>query len=92
MEISVFVMVVDDGALSLSIMLVICNPAAYPYYLCFDDYYHYPCMCKQSVFEVDSFYFAHMYIRHANEHSQILDLWGHAYDPTVNTYSKDPIS
>ena len=41
MEISVFVMVVDDGALSLSIMLVICNPAAYPYYLCFDDYSHY---------------------------------------------------
>jgi len=34
MEIIVFVMVVDDGALSLSIMLVICNPAAYPYYLC----------------------------------------------------------
>ena len=27
MENSVFVIVVDDGALSLSIMLVICNPA-----------------------------------------------------------------
>lgn len=30
MEISVFVMVVDDGALSLSIMLVICNPELTP--------------------------------------------------------------
>ena len=30
MEISVFVIVVDDGALSLSIMLVICNPELTP--------------------------------------------------------------